>query len=196
MTDNQPWGRPATPASATPAATVEPSGTKARNVRSKTRTALVGAVAGLVVIGGGVAVANASTSSSSSSTSTGPGPGGGTAGGGPGGTGGAEALRGALYGDFTVTATDGGYTTERLQSGTVTAVSATSITAKSADGHSTTFVVTSGTTVDNGNAAITDVKTGDTVTVVGTLAGDTATATTVTDTTVDSAGARPSAAAT
>ena len=48
-----------------------------------------------------------------------------------------------------------------MQTGTVTAVSATSITAKSADGHETTVVITSSTTV--GGAAISEVKAGDTL---------------------------------
>ncbi|MFI5907873.1 hypothetical protein [Dactylosporangium sp. NPDC051541] len=99
-----------------------------------------------------------------------------------GGRGGANALVGALHGDFVVKGGDGQYVTERLQSGTVTAVSATSITAKSEDGHATTFVVSDATKVDNGVAKIADVKAGDTVTIVGTVAGDTATATEITDT--------------
>ncbi|WP_433328100.1 hypothetical protein [Dactylosporangium sp. CA-139066] len=114
-------------------------------------------------------------------------------GGGPGGQGfpggggaftrggGANALGGALHGDFVVKSGNGQYVTERLQSGTVTAVSATSITAKSEDGHATTFVVGADTKVGNGAAKISDVKAGDSVTVIGTVSGDTATATEITD---------------
>ena len=82
---------------------------------------------------------------------------------------------------------NGGYTTKRLQSGTVTDVSATSITAKSADGHTTTFVIGASTTVDNGNDQVADIKTGDTVTVVGTVDGSTVTATTIMDTALNQA---------
>ena len=187
MTENQPWGD--TTLTVSPA----PAGTKAKGGWSKMKMAIVAAVAGAVVVVGGVAVANASTTSSSTTSSSQQGPGGGM--GAPGGgMGGGDGLQGALHGDFTVATSSGSYTTERLQSGTVTAVSSTSITAKSADGHTTTFVVGSSTKVDNGNDAISAVKTGDTVTVVGTVSGDTVTATTIMDTTLDSSGALPSAA--
>ena len=142
-------------------------------------------VAALVIGGGGFAVIKAA-GASSSTTSQPAGPGG--AQGGPGGFGGgamgSNALAGAMYGDFTASDGNGGYTTERLQSGTVTAVSTTSITAQSADGHTTTFVIGPATTVDNGNDQISDVKTGDTVTVIGVVDGSTVTASTITDTTL------------
>ncbi|MFF5233836.1 hypothetical protein [Dactylosporangium sp. NPDC000521] len=92
---------------------------------------------------------------------------------------GASGLSGVMYGDFVASDGAGGYVTRRMQTGTVTAVSAGSITAKSADGHATTFAVTSSTTV-SGGGSIGDVQVGDTVTVVGTVSGDTATATAVT----------------
>jgi hypothetical protein len=126
-------------------------------------------------------------SGSSSSTSQQAGPGTGQGGpGGPGGFGGrgAGGVAGALHGDFTASDGNGGYTTKRLQAGTVTDVSATSITAKSADGYTTTFAIGAATTVDNGDDQVTDVKTGDAVTVVGTVDGSKATATTITDTTL------------
>ena len=75
----------------------------------------------------------------------------------------------------------GKYVTERLQSGTVTAVSATSITAKSEDGHETTFTVDAATQVNGGTSKIADVKPGDTVTVAGLVSGSTVTATSITD---------------
>ncbi|MDG6108559.1 hypothetical protein Daura_14275 [Dactylosporangium aurantiacum] len=75
----------------------------------------------------------------------------------------------------------GTYVTQRLQSGTVAAVSVTSITVKSEDGYETTFAVNATTKVNAGDAAIADVKTGDQVTVIGLLSGTTATATAVTD---------------
>jgi hypothetical protein len=166
----------------------QPTGTPHRSSRIK--TIIIAAVAAVVLVGGGVAVASAVKSGSATSSSAG-GPGG--AMGGPGGSnvgnggpgGGANGLGGALHGDFVASDGNGGYVTKRLQSGTVTAVSATSITARSADGYSTTFVVGASTSVDNGVDAIGAVKTGDTVTVVGTVAGDTNTAITVFDTTLN-----------
>ncbi|WP_433089561.1 hypothetical protein ACQP1P_23715 [Dactylosporangium sp. CA-052675] len=97
------------------------------------------------------------------------------------GRGGMTTLGGALHGDFVVKGSNGQYVTERLQTGTVTAVSATSITAKSEDGFSTTFAVGEATKVNNGASTIADVKTGATVTVIGTVSGSTATATEITD---------------
>ncbi|GAA3236194.1 hypothetical protein GCM10010532_074450 [Dactylosporangium siamense] len=111
-------------------------------------------------------------------------PGGMGGGGMGGGTGrGANGLAGVLYGDFVASDGNGGTVTRRMQTGTVTAVSASSITAKSADGHATTFAVTSSTTV--GGGTIGDVKVGDTVTVVGAISGDAAIATTITDSTLN-----------
>ncbi|WP_433604493.1 hypothetical protein ACQP2P_24790 [Dactylosporangium sp. CA-139114] len=177
---------------------------------SRLKLGIVAAVSAVIVIGGGVAVAQAA-SDDNATQSQGPGgqgfPGGGGQGlpGGPGsqngqngqgprgnqggigaqgggfGRGGMTTLGGALHGDFVVRGSNGQYVTERLQTGTVTAVSATSITAKSEDGFSSTFVVGESTKVNNGAAAIADVKTGATVTVVGTVSGGTATATEVTD---------------
>lgn len=50
----------------------------------------------------------------------------------------------ALHGEFTV-ASDGGYVTERMQTGTVSAPSATSITVKSEDGYTQTYAIDSST---------------------------------------------------
>jgi hypothetical protein len=145
-----------------------------------------------VLVGGGIAVAKAVDNGSSTGTnqSSGSGSGPGFRAGAPGGGqfgGRGDGLSGALHGDFVASDGNGGYVTKRLQSGTVTAVSSTSITAKSADGYSTTFVVTSSTSVDNGVDTISNVKTGDTVTVVGTVADGTATASTIFDSTLNQA---------
>lgn len=169
---------------------------------SRFRTAIVGAVAALVIGGGGFAVIRAggdSTANTSQQTGVqgaqgaqgaqggGQGAPGAMGGGGTGGMGrGASGLSGLMYGDFVASDSNGGYLTRRLQTGTVTAVSSTSITAKSADGHGTTFAVTSSTTV--GGGTIADVQAGDTVTVIGTLSGGTATATTITDPALTQAG--------
>ena len=139
--------------------------------------------------GGGIAVAKAA--GNSNSTNGGPG-GGGFGGLMPGGEGqgrgtfggGAGALANALHGDFVVSDGKGGYQTQRLQTGKVTAVSGTALTASSTDGYSQTYVIASSTAVDNGDDAIGDVKTGDTVTIVATVSGTTVTVTTITDTTL------------
>lgn len=50
----------------------------------------------------------------------------------------------SLHGEFVVPNGAGGYTTELTQTGTVTAISATSITVKSEDGYSQTYVIPAG----------------------------------------------------
>jgi len=128
-----------------------------------------GAVAAVIVAGGGAAVWAAS---SSADTDTQAGPGGMT--GGPGGMrGGAGALGSALHGEYVSSDGNGGYVTKIMQTGEVTELSATSLTAKSEDGFSKTYTITS--------AQATGLATGDTVTVVATESGSTATATSVTD---------------
>ncbi|MFB9180493.1 DUF5666 domain-containing protein [Dactylosporangium sucinum] len=191
MTDDAANGTPvppwAGPAPETPAPA--PRGGRA----SKLKIGIVAAVSGAIVIGGGVAVANAA--STGNAVQQGPGgghggyggyggPGGGPGGGFPGGRGGMErgGTHGALHGDFVVKDSSGKYVTYRLQTGTVTAVSDTSITVKSEDGYSTTFAVNDSTKVGNGSGKIGDVKTGNTVTVVGTVDGTTVTATRIADT--------------
>ena len=92
--------------------------------------------------------------------------------GGFGGRSGVMALAGALHGEFVVTAADGSTQTERLQNGTVAAVSAGSLTVTSSDSFSATYVI--GTDVDVSTIAV-----GDTVRVVATVNGSTVTATSV-----------------
>lgn len=79
----------------------------------------------------------------------------------------------ALHGQFVVADGNGGYTTELTQTGTVTAVSADSITAKSADNYTHTYAIGSGTREAAG------VKVGDTVSIRATDANGTSTATAV-----------------
>jgi hypothetical protein len=93
--------------------------------------------------------------------------------GGPGGMGGMAggvrpgALVGgpALHGEVIVPDGDGTFTTVLVQRGEVTAVSATSITVKSADGFTQEYAVTADSTirVAGGGDSIGDVKTGDAV---------------------------------
>jgi hypothetical protein len=156
------------------------------------------ALAAVVAVGGVAAVTAANASSDSGSTQAGPGgtggsgygpagfgPGGqadgtgatggsgtGMPGGGFGGRGGAMALAGALHGEFVVQTQDGGTQTERLQTGSVTAVAAGSMSVTSTDGFAATYVI--GSDVDVSGVAV-----GDTVRVIATVDGDTVTATSV-----------------
>ena len=82
----------------------------------------------------------------------------------------------AVHGQFVVPRSAGGYQTIDTQRGSVTAVSATSITVKSADGFSKTYQVVSSTNVDAQRDGIAGVKTGHQVMVTATDSGGTATA--------------------
>lgn len=149
------------------------------------KTAAVVAVAVVVAAGGGygisqlVGTASASTQGAGGFGAGGGGGfgGGGARGGGPGGMGG---LFSALHGDFTVQ-DNGSYVTERMQTGQITAVSATSITAKSVDGYTQTYTIDSSTVVDQGSEQVSDLKTGTTVTIIAKLSGDTGAATSISD---------------
>ncbi|WP_410642313.1 hypothetical protein [Amycolatopsis sp. lyj-346] len=147
-TPDQTWG-------ATPA-----PGQAPRPAWSPGKKIVAGAVAAVIVAGGGAAVWAAS---SSAATDTQAGPGGMRGGG----------LGAALHGEYVSSDGNGGYVTKIMQTGEVTELSATSLTAKSADGFSKTYTITS--------ELATGLATGDTVTVVATESGTTATATSVTD---------------
>lgn len=86
------------------------------------------------------------------------------------GHGGPELGFGAIHGQFTVPAPSGGYETLATQTGTVSSVSATSITVKSEDGFTGTYTVDDDTLVNAGNNGIADVSKGDTVRVVAVIA--------------------------
>ena len=77
-----------------------------------------------------------------------------------------------------------GQKTVDVQDGQVTAVSATSITLKSSDGFTKTYVVTSSTTVDAQRDGIGSVKVGNQSSVYATVSGSTVTATNVADLTL------------
>lgn len=155
---------------------------------STKKIVLSAAVALVIVAGGTVGVIAATNHSAAASGTNGPGGpggfGGGRFGGGAGRFGGAAALANALHGDFTVSV-NGTYQTDRLQTGTVSSVSATDITVASADGYTQTYTVGASTSVDNGADTISNVAKGNTVTVVAAVSGNTATATTITDTTLN-----------
>ncbi|WP_033261159.1 hypothetical protein [Amycolatopsis vancoresmycina] len=155
-TPDQTWG--AAPA---PGQAPKPAWSPGRKVAA-------GAVAAVIVAGGGAAVWAASSSSAATDAQAGPGGAMGGPGGMPGG-----GLGGALHGEYVASDGNGGYVTKIMQTGEVTELSATSLTAKSDDGFSKTYTITS--------AQATGLATGDTVTVVATESGSTATATSVTD---------------
>lgn len=121
------------------------------------------------------------------------GPAGGFGGGFPGGAFGIGGFGagGVVHGQVTVPKSGGGYQTQDVQRGTVTAVSSTSISVKSADGFTATYVVNSKTLVDAQAAGIGSVKKGDTVSVTATVGGSTATAVSVFDQTLIKAGRAP-----
>ncbi|MFC0540415.1 hypothetical protein [Kutzneria chonburiensis] len=148
------------------------------------KTAAVVAVAAVVAAGGGYGISKL-VGTASATTQGGPGgfgagSGGGFGGGRGGGPGGMGGLFSALHGDFTVQ-DNGSYVTERLQTGEITAVSATSITAKSVDGYTQTYTIDSSTVVDQGDEQVSALKTGTTVTIIAKLSGSTGTATSISD---------------
>jgi hypothetical protein len=163
--------------------TIDPQIVEGRKHSTRNRSLLIGAVTvALLATVGGVAWAVAPHGVRSSSTQgfgngdqQGFGRGGsGFPGGREGGRMGMFALAGALHGDFVIQQ-NSGYVTERLQRGSISAVSSTSLTVKSVDGYSSTYTVSAQTRVPNGN-----LKSGDTVEVLATVSGSQATATLVT----------------
>jgi hypothetical protein len=90
-------------------------------------------------------------------------------------------LGGVIHGQVTEPKSGGGYQTVDVQRGTVTAVSSSSVTVKSADGYSATYIVSSSTEVNAQAAGIGTVKDGDTVEVTATVSGGTATAASIID---------------
>jgi hypothetical protein len=141
--------------------------------RSAKKLAVALAVA-LGIVGAGTAVVYAATGADSTSSDQARGPDGGM-GGGPG------QLMDALHGEYVVSDGNGGYTTELLQNGEVTAVSDTAITARSDDGYTHTYTIDSDTVVGNGSTDLSSIETGDDVTIVATVSGDTATADSLTE---------------
>lgn len=67
----------------------------------------------------------------------------------------------ALHGTFVVPRSDGGYQTVHVQRGDVTKVSTSSITLRSADGFTKTYVVTADTLVNAARDGISTVRVGD-----------------------------------
>ncbi|HEV8559437.1 MAG TPA: hypothetical protein VGR06_24105 [Actinophytocola sp.] len=139
------------------------------------KTAAAVAIAVVIAGGGGAAIWAATANDSGNRPGGGPGgPGFGRYGGpgfgqdgGPDGGGqmrdlGPAALADALHGEFVLA--DG--STDLLQTGKVTAISATSISVTSTDGYAKTYVINGSTRIDNGPNSTDSIKTGDEVTVI------------------------------
>ena len=90
-----------------------------------------------------------------------------------------------LHGEFVVPDANGGYTTMLTQTGTVTAVSTASITVRSVDGYTQTYVIPPST----GSAASFAVE--DAVAIHATRTDQTATVTSIVDPTVAGRGGPP-----
>ena len=101
---------------------------------------------------------------------------------GQGGQGGLGGMRGGLegflgiqHGDVVITGPNGQPETKRVARGAITAVTATALTVKSADGFDSTFTVTPTTAVRRGNASsVSALAVGQNVLAVGSVAGTTA----------------------
>jgi hypothetical protein len=167
--------------------------------RRISRMAVIGGIAGVVALGGaGIAYAesghpttshSAALAASSSSSTTSPGS---TAKipHGPrfriGAFGAFGAFAGAgpvVHGQFTVPS-GSGYKTVAVQTGSVTAVSSSQITVKSADGYTHTYQVVPATMVDAQAGGISSVKVGNQVRVVATTQGGKDTAASIADATL------------
>jgi len=168
----------------------DPSGTTRSPRRSRIGTGVAVAAIGIGALGV-VGTAHAATSTPSPSPSgsgntpgygaTGPAPG--QAPGRPGGIGWGMGGPGArihdgiggvgIHGSFVTPKQSGGYQTVDTQDGTVTGVSSTSITVKSVDGFTQSYVVDATTLVDAQRDGIGSVKTGDEVSVVATVSDST-----------------------
>jgi hypothetical protein len=100
-------------------------------------------------------------------------------------------LAGALHGTVVLPKAGGGTITVEIQNGKVASVSQSSITLKSTDGFTKTYVVTSSTIVDAQREGIGSVKVGDEVWVTATANGGTVSAIRLIDLTQLKAGTLP-----
>jgi ribosomal protein S1 len=80
-----------------------------------------------------------------------------------------------------VVPTSGGYETEDIQRGKVTAISNSSVMVVSPDKYTKTYHVTGSTSVNAGNGGLSTVKVGDQVSVAATVHGSTATVSSIID---------------
>lgn len=135
---------------------------------------------------GGAAIYAATNNDSGTQRGGGPGgfggPGGGGQGGRAGGPGGfGRGMEASLHGEFVVSDGNGGYLTELSQTGKVTAITSSSITAASEDGFTKTYTIDASTVVGGGQQAgkLSDIAKGDTVSILAKKNGDAANATTL-----------------
>ena len=148
-----------------------PQGAPAPVGRPKSpKAAMAGAIVAVALASAGI-TAGIMAATGGTATATTAGPGGGQGQGlGRGAQAAASGVTSELHGTYVVAGGNGTYTTELSQTGTVSAVSASSITVKSADGFSKTYVISSATSVDNGADKISAVLSGHTVSLVATSA--------------------------
>ncbi|MEO6083959.1 MAG: hypothetical protein ABIQ18_12735 [Umezawaea sp.] len=138
---------------------------------SNLRKGIIAAAVALAIAGGGGAVVYATSNTASSSSAIGQAP----AGMGQAPNGGGDAFAGVAHGE--------------LQTGTVTAITSTSVTAESTDGYSKTYVIDAATVFAAAGGApgaaagtAADIAQGDTITVVASTSGDTTTAVQISET--------------
>ena len=86
-----------------------------------------------------------------------------------------------VHGTLVVPASGGGYETEDIQRGKVTAISSSSVTVVSTDNYTKTYQVTGSTSVNAGSGGLSIVKMGDQVSVTATVNGSAATVTSIVD---------------
>lgn len=97
----------------------------------------------------------------------------------PGGNGG--FLGAPVHGTLVVPSSGGGYQTEDVQRGKVTAATSSSITVVSADNYTKAYRVNGSTSVNAGTGGLGMVKVGDEVSLTATVRGSTATVTSILD---------------
>ena len=166
---------------AEPASAPDPAGSYGKSKRPRSWRTVIAAGAAVVAMAGGagaaVAVgssgipANAATVAASQVQSPGP-------------THPGFAMGGRipiLHGQAVLAKPGGGYQTVAFQRGTVTAVSAGSITLKSTDGFTQSYAINGSTAVGAHRGGLSSVKAGDTASVIATVSGKTFTATRIID---------------
>ncbi|RSN59294.1 hypothetical protein DMH01_25350 [Amycolatopsis sp. WAC 04182] len=158
--------KPAAPPAAEPATWGAPAPAgEPKKTWSGRKTAIAAVVAVVIAAGGGAAIWAGTAANGAVQGGMMGGPGGGRVLMGPGG----GMPRDALHGDFVVSDGKGGYSTERMQTGEITEISATSVSLTSKDGYKQVY------TIDASTKKTGDPKTGETVTVNAKVTGDTAT---------------------
>jgi hypothetical protein len=167
--------------SAEPASEPDLAGGHGKSKRRRSwRSAIVAAVAAVAMVGGAGAAVAASSSGMPANAATvavsqvQPAP----THPGFGGMGGRIPI---LHGQAVLSKPGGGYQTVAFQRGTVTAVSAGSITLKSTDGFTQTYTINGSTVVGAHRGGISSVTAGNTASVIATVSGKTFTATRIID---------------